>query len=89
MSDIYLIQLSHPITGNILLGTLPAESPQAAQTHLLEVLRQHGMPEENISYEESMCNTITLKGDVTLKIYRAMTIEQWAHMVPLLIAYER
>ncbi|MDB4992465.1 MAG: hypothetical protein JWL75_710 [Parcubacteria group bacterium] len=89
MSDTYLVQLSHPLMGNSLLGILSAESTQAAQARLLELLKENGMPEENISYDVSTYNTITLKGDVMLKIYRAMTVEQWVHILPFLIAYER
>ncbi len=75
--------------GDSLLGILSAESTQAAHTRLLELLKENGMPEENISYEVSTYHTITLKGDVTLKIYRAMTVEHLVQIIPLLIAYER
>ena len=88
MSDTYIVQLSHPIMGNFLPGILAAESIQAAQSMLLRLLKEHGVPEETITYDAATHHTITLRGDITLKVYRAMPVEQWTHVIPALIAYK-
>jgi hypothetical protein len=49
----YLIRLSHAVNGDLLIGTLEANSLSDAQIKLVDFLKEHGMPEANISYNVS------------------------------------
>ncbi len=89
MSDTYLVQISLPILGEIILGTLEADSGEDAQKKVLNTLMENGMAPEDISYGAARHPSITLPCDVKLIISRSMRLEHWAHLVPLLIPYER
>jgi hypothetical protein len=82
----YLIRLSHAVNGDLLIGTLEANSLSDAQIKLVDFLKEHGMPEANISYNVTDHNQVSLKGGAVLHIAPVMTSEQWADLIPLMIA---
>ena len=69
----------------MMLGTLESESIQAAQQKLLNLLREHGVADEHISYNVTNHHTITIGGDFTLSIHRPLRFIEWGSLIiPLL-----
>lgn len=82
----YLVQFSHPIHGNVMLGALSAESTEDAQLQAIELLKEHGMPEGSIAHDVTTHSSILLQDGVVVTVAPAHKLAHRDHTVPMFIA---